>query len=469
MVTFPKTFFMRNKNLAALLVALFVLVNVGCNEEQKKNAETAAVTEQSQHPSWSGQSNIYEVNLRQYSASGSIKEFEKNLSRLKDMGVEILWFMPITPIGKEGRKEKETDLGSYYAVRDYKGFNEEFGTMDDWKAFVKNAQAMGFKVITDWVPNHTAIDNHWMKAHPTFYAKDSSGNIIAPHGWMDVRKLDYSNRELRDSMIDAMKFWLVQTGIDGFRCDVAEDVPADFWKECIDSLRKIKNVFMLAEGEKADLHEAGFDETYAWDMMRAMTDLYAGKKSVTQFDSALNATIAKFPASAYRMYFTSNHDENSWNGTEFEKFGNAYKTFAVLSQTMYQSVPLIYSGQESMNKKRLKFFVKDTISWNNKYDMAGFYKTMLALRKANPALAAGASFKKLSSSNDGAVFAYLREAGGHRVAVVLNLSKQAQKFTIKDAAIAGEPLNVFMGMKEKVDTAHEFSIEPWGYIVYDYQ
>jgi len=460
---------MRNRNLASILFVLFVFVHVGCNEEKKNNVESSTVQESVQHPSWSAQSNIYEVNLRQYSSSGSIKEFEKHLPRLKDMGVEILWFMPITPIGKEGRKETERDLGSYYAVKDYKAFNEEFGTMDVWKAFVKNAQSMGFKVITDWVPNHTAIDNHWMRAHPDFYAKDSAGNIIAPHGWMDVRKLNYDNRELRDSMIDAMKFWVTQTGIDGFRCDVAEDVPVDFWKACIDSLRKIKNVFMLAEGEKADLHEAGFDATYAWDMMRVTTDLYAGKKSVIQFDSAINAGIAKFPASAYRMYFTTNHDENSWNGTEFQKYGDAYKTFAVFTQTMYQSVPLIYSGQESMNKKQLKFFVKDTIAWNGKFEMASFYKTLLTLRKTNAALGADGTFKKLVSSNNAAIYAYQREKDGHKVIVILNLSKQPQKFNIKDAVVDGEPLNVFMGVKEKVNSSHEFSMEPWGYIVYVYQ
>ncbi|MEP7255034.1 MAG: alpha-amylase family glycosyl hydrolase [Ferruginibacter sp.] len=461
---------MRSKNLVSILFVLFIFVNSGCNEEQKKQSETAAVPEQQAgHPSWSAQSNIYEVNLRQYSVSGSIKEFEKHLPRLKEMGVEILWFMPITPIGKAGRKMTEKDMGSYYAVKNYKGFNEEFGSMDDWKNFVKSAQGMGFKIITDWVANHTAVDNHWLNAHPDFYVRDSAGKTVSPYDWTDVLKLNYRNRELRDSMIDAMKFWVTQTGIDGFRCDVAEDVPADFWKECIDSLRKIKNVFMLAEGEKADLHEAGFDETYTWDMMRAMTDLYAGKKSVEQFDSALNTSLAKFPANAYRMYFTTNHDENSWNGTEFQKYGAAYKTFAVFTQTIYQSVPLIYSGQEIANKKRLKFFVKDTIDWNNKYEMAPFYKTLLTLRKNNQALAADASFKKLVSSNDAAVFAYQREKGGHKVVVILNLSKQPQKFTVKDAAIDGEPLNIFMGMKEKINSSHEFSIEPWGYIVYDYQ
>jgi glycosidase len=226
---------------------------------------------------------------------------------------------------------------------------------------------------------------------------------------------------------------------------------------------------MLAEGEKPDLHEAGFDATYAWDMMRATTDLYAGKRSVLQFDSALKASIAKSPASAYRMYFTANHDENSWNGTEFQKYGDAYKTFALFSQTMYQSIPLIYSGQESMNKKQLKFFIKDTIEWNGKYEMAPFYKTLLSLRKKDPALAADASFKRLMSSDDAAIFAYQREKEGHKIIVILNLSKQSQKFNIKDAAIDGEPMNVFMGAKEKLNSSHEFNVEPWGYMVYEYQ
>lgn len=460
---------MGNKKLLSILIVTIVFFNTSCNEEKKNSVEPAVQAElKLGHPAWSEQSNIYEVNLRQYSPSGSIVDFEKHLPRLKDMGVEILWFMPITPIGKEGRKMTEKELGSYYAVKDYKGFNEEFGSMEQWKAFVKDAQAMGFKVITDWVANHSAIDNHWLKAHPGFYVRDSAGKTVSPYDWTDVLKLNYQNRELRDSMIDAMKFWVTETGIDGFRCDVAEDVPVDFWKECIDSLRKIKHVFMLAEGEKADLHEAGFDATYAWNMMRAMADLYSGKRSLIQFDSAVNADIAKFPSSAYRMYFTTNHDENSWNGTEFEKYGNAYKAFAVFTQTMYQSIPLIYSGQESMNKKRLKFFVKDTISWNNKFEMAGFYKKLLTLRKETSALFPAAHYKKLASTNDGAIFAYLRETGEGKVAVILNLSKQSQKFNIKDTAINGEPLNIFIGVKEKVDTAHQFSLEPWGYIVYDY-
>jgi alpha-amylase len=420
------------------------------------------------HPAWSEQSNIYEVNLRQYTPSGSFKDFEKSLPRLKNMGVQILWFMPITPIGIEGRKASESELGSYYAVRDYKAVNPEFGTMQDWKNLVKHAHALGFKVITDWVPNHSSPDNHWIKVHPDFYKKDSVGNFVYRDDWTDTRTLNYANNELRDSMIDAMKFWIKQSNIDGFRCDVAEGPPADFWKQCIDSLKKIKNVFMLAEGEKPELHSAGFDETYTWSVMEAFVRFYAGKNSLAQVDSVINHDIEIFPKNSYRMYYTTNHDWNSWEGTEFERFGDAAKALAVFSQTMYQSVPLIYDGQEIPNKKRIKFFVKDPIPWTGKYQMAPFYKTMLGLRKSNIALAADASYKKLVTGNDIAIFAYVREKAGHKVAVILNLSNQPQQFTIKDKSIYGQPLNVFLSQKEKVSSTHVFSIEPWGFIVYDY-
>ena len=421
------------------------------------------------HPVWSSQSNIYEVNLRQYSQSGSIKDFQKHLPRLKNMGIEILWFMPITPIGIEGRKMNESELGSYYSVRNYKEVNPEFGTMADWKALVKEAHSMGFKIITDWVANHSSPDNVWIKAHPDFYAKDKEGKMIAQFDWTDTRKLNYDNRELRDSMIDVMKFWVRETDIDGFRCDVAEEVPVDFWKECISSLKKIKNVFMLAEGEKPELHLAGFDETFAWSVMNAMTDVYKQKRNLVHLDSIINRNIQIFPKNAYRLYFTTNHDENSWNGTEFEKYGDAYKAFAVLTQTMYQSVPLIYSGQEVPNKKRLKFFIKDPIEWGTKFEMAPFYKTLLSLRKGNVALAADASYKKLLTANEVAIFAYLREKQGRKVAVILNLSNQPQRFTIKDKSVYGNVINVFSKKKESISSTHVYDMEPWGYVVYEYK
>ena len=423
---------------------------------------------QAHHPKWSEQSNIYEVNLRQYSKAGSIKEFEKHLPRLRKMGVEILWFMPITPIGVEGRKMTNSDLGSYYAVKDYKAVSAEFGTMSDWKALVNHAHAMGFKVIVDWVANHSSPDNPWIKNHPNFYAKDKDGTIIPPNpDWTDTRKLDFASQELRDSMTEAMKFWITSTHIDGFRCDVADGPPADYWKSCIASLRKVKDIFMLAEGENPALHEAGFDATYAWSIMGPLADIYNGKRTIASFDSVLEQNISRFPKDAMRMYFTTNHDENSWNGTEFEKYGNAYKTFAVFTQTMYQSIPLIYSGQEVKNTRRLKFFVKDPIQWGN-YEMAPFYRTLLNLRRRNPALAADAAYKRVTTANDMTIFSFMREKAGHKVLTVLNFSNQPQQFTIKDKAIEGSALNVFGMGKIKLNDHHVFRLGAWGYQVYEY-
>ncbi|MDQ2718819.1 MAG: alpha-amylase family glycosyl hydrolase [Bacteroidota bacterium] len=451
----------------ALLIYIISICCFSCSPKFTPIINNGAPNTSFAHPSWCEQSNIYEVNLRQYTSSGTFKEFEKSLPRLKEMGVEILWFMPITPIGIEGRKMTSSDLGSYYAVSNYTEVNPEFGTMDDWKELVKQSHSMGFKVITDWVPNHTSPDNPWIKNHPDFYKRDKNGNTVYDADYTDTRNLNYENKELRDSMISAMKFWVNETGIDGFRCDHVDPLPLDFWKQCITELRKIKNVFMLAESEKPEFHNAGFDATYGWKEMWTTVEVAQGKRSLKYMDSVLNHSIAVFPKNAYRMFFTTNHDENSWNGTEFEKYGDAYKVFAVFTQTFYQSIPLIYNGQEIPNKKRLKFFVKDPIVWD-KYEMAPFYSTLLHLREHNPALAANAGYERLSTANDDAIFAFVRQNKKNKVAVILNLSGQPQNFTIKENLIYGKATNVFSGSKEKLNKAHVYSMEPWGYLVYEY-
>lgn len=419
------------------------------------------------HPEWSHRTNVYEVNVRQFSKEGTFAAFQKSLPRLKEMGVEVLWFMPITPIGLQGRKENESQPGSYYAVKNYKEINPEFGTMQDFKNLVSQAHSMGFKVITDWVPNHTAPDNPWMTRHPDFYQHDSLGNVVIPFDWTDTRQLNYDIRELRDSMIAVMEFWLRETGIDGFRCDVAHHVPDDFWKECITALKKIKDVFMLAEGETPELHYAGFDATYAWSMMQPMADVYRQKRSLAYFDSVINHNITIYPKNAYRLFFTTNHDENSWNGTEFEKYGDAYKTFAVFTQTMYQSIPLIYNGQEEPNKRRLKFFVKDSIQWAH-YALAPFYSTLLHLRQRNKALDADAAWQRIATGNDDAIYAYMRQKGKDKVLVILNLSPQPQHFTIKEKSIYGNPENVFSKATVKLFKNYVYQMEPWEYLVYEY-
>jgi alpha-amylase len=441
---------------------------IACKSGTKQDSTAANSLDSSvaviDHPSWSLQSNIYEVNLRQYGTNSSFRGFQNELRRLRDMGVDILWFMPITPISVKDRKGT---LGSYYAVRDYRAVNPEYGNIADWKELVSKAHEMGFKVITDWVPNHSGADHPWLNRHPDFYKRDSAGNAVSAYDWTDTRKLNYDNRELRDSMIAAMKFWVDSTGIDGFRCDVAGEVPSDFWKECIATLRKGKELFFLAEADKAELHTVGFDATYAWSVMTVLYGIYPGKSNLKILDATLDSLEKVFPEQAMRLYFTTNHDENSWNGTEFERFGGGSKAFAVWTQTMKRSIPLIYSGQEEPNRKRIQFFEKDPIKFG-KYELAGFYETLLKERRKNPALATDASFRRVNVGNMDALYSFIREKDGHKVAVIINFSKSEQTIRIEEDALLGEPLNLFMGVKEKLTKGHAFKIEPWGFVVYDY-
>lgn len=455
------------KNLHLLGLVFFVCIH-GCSPKITSTLPVPGATATAYtHPAWSHATNIYEVNLRQFSEEGTFQAFAKELPRLRRMGVEVLWFMPITPIGVVDRKNTATDLGSYYAVKNYRQVNPEFGTMDDFKRLVKAAHDHGFKVITDWVPNHTAPDNPWMTSNPSFYQRDSTGEAMAPFDWTDTRQLDYSNTALRDSMIAAMEFWVRETNIDGFRCDVAHLVPVDFWKDCILRLRKIKNVFMLAEGETPELHYAGFDATYTWSLMQPMADVYSLKHNLNYFDSVLNHNINMFPSNAMRLFFTTNHDENSWNGTEFEKYGDASKAFAVFTATMYQSIPLIYNGQEIPNKKRLEFFVKDPIQWAG-YEMEPFYTSLLHLRKRNRALDTDAGYKRITTANDEAIFSYLRQKGKKRVLTILNLSPQPQQFTIDVPEVYGKAKEVFTGASETLHDNTVYTLAPWGYSVYEY-
>jgi len=447
---------MRQRSILNVSLTLYLLFCMGLSFGQKQNELRKRIA----------QSNIYEVNLRQFSATGNLAGFEKQLPRLKEMGVEILWFMPITPIGIKGRKMNEQELGSYYAVRNYKDVNPEFGTLGEFKKLVRKAHKMGFLVITDWVANHTALDNPWVSNHPDFYMKDSIGGFVSPFDWTDVLRLDYRNQELRDSMIDAMRFWIRETDIDGFRCDVAELVPDDFWESCIRSLRKTKNVFMLAEGNTVGLHKAGFDETYNWNAMHRMKDLYERKITPGAFIDSLETDADRFPKNSFRLYFTSNHDENSWNGTEFEKYGDAAEAFAVLTQTIYQSVPLIYNGQEEPLKKRLRFFVKDPIDWK-KYAKTGFYKILLTLRRTNPALAATASYERCKT-DDKNIYAYFRTQDSNRVLTILNLSGKKRKVTIRHADLPGSPTDLFTNKPTQIVDSLTTELPAWGYRVLVY-
>ena len=356
------------------------------------------------HADWSRNAVIYEVNVRQFTPEGTFKAMENHLPRLKDLGVDILWFMPIHPISQDDRKGK---LGSYYAVADYKGVTPEFGSLDDFREMVKAAHNLGMKVIIDWVPNHSGRDNAWVKNHPDWYKRDDSGKMFGPFDWTDVYEFDYSNPAMRAGMTDAMSFWLREADIDGFRCDVAGRVPVSFWDENRKALEAVKpGIFMLAEATEPELLQNAFDMDYNWPMKDLFSAIAATSGQYTFKDAEgkmktfpeahaadilaqLDKEAAMYPADSYLMNMITNHDLNSWEGTEFERLGNLQGAFAVLTFTL-PGMPLIYTGQEVALDRAFEFFDKDEQpAWDSKPEVVNFYKILTTLRHTRPELAAG--------------------------------------------------------------------------------
>jgi cyclomaltodextrinase / maltogenic alpha-amylase / neopullulanase len=417
------------------------------------------------HPVWSRNLTIYEVNIRQYTPSGTFKEFEEHLPRLKDLGVGILWLMPINPIGEKNRKGS---LGSYYSVKDYLAVNPEFGTLDDFKSLVKHIHDLGMYVIIDWVANHTSWDNTLVTMHPEWYTKDSTGSFVpSVPDWTDVIDLDYSQPALRSYMTDAMKYWITETDIDGFRCDAAGMVPIEFWDSVRVALDKIKPVFMLAEDEQPQCHSRAFDMTYGWELNHLMNDVANRKKTVGEIARYFAESGRRYPTDAYRMYFTSNHDENSWNGTEFERLGDGAAAFAVLAATA-RGMFLVYSGQEAELNQRLRFFDKDTIIWRPTQTDSLFRK-LIQLKRDNPALwngDAGGNITTISASSDNGILAFSRGKDHHQVLVVLNLSDSPRTFALQGKALADEYRDIFTDSLKTFKEQPEMQLRPWGYRVF---
>ena len=416
---------------------------------------------------WANDSNIYEVNLRQYTTEGTFNAFIKELPRLRDMGVEILWFMPITPISREKRLGS---LGSYYACSSYVQTNPEFGTVSDFKNLVAAAHELGFKVLIDWVANHTGWDHEWIHTHPAFYRKNLDGHFYDAHGWDDVIDLNYDNEALWLEMIAAMEFWVRECDIDGFRCDMAMLVPLDFWKAARRHLDNIKKLFWLAECEEIHYHEA-FDATYTWKWLHKMEAFYRKEIGIDGLDEVLGYYNTMFSPTALRAFFTSNHDENSHSGSEYERLGDSAKAFSVLCCT-WNALPLIYSGQELPNKKRLKFFDKDFIDWDGGCLLHDFFKRLLRLRKNNPALKAGTAdvlTQRLHTDANHFVFAFLRtnKVTGNEVLVVINLSDEKRPLVhLTGEEVTGNYTNVFSNATKDFTQEKHFVLGPWEYQVY---
>ena len=398
------------KRLLILCVALLALA--GCKKTP------------SAHPDWTYGSVMYEVNIRQFSPEGTFAGVEAQLPRLKELGVDILWLMPMYEIGTEGRKGT---LGSYYAISDYKKVNPEFGTMEDFEHLLAAAHGMGFKVILDWVANQTAPDNVWMTEKPAeFYERDADGNAIWEYDWTDTRSLNYDNEDVWWAQDDAMRFWL-EKGVDGFRCDAAGEVPAAFWKGILPKMNQdYPDIYLLAEAERDNLADPAetFDANYAWELHHLLNSLAQGRKTVADLRDYVARDAARFPKEAFRLTFTSNHDENSWSGTEFEREGAAANACAVLCFTLPGSQPLIYTGQEIGLSRRLEFFEKDPITDWSANEYTTFWKKLVDLKHNNPALAAGEKggdivWWEIPEGLDGIV-AFHREVKGNKVIVLAN-------------------------------------------------
>lgn len=418
---------------------------------------------QNNAPDWSRKSTIYEVNIRQYTPEGTFSAFEQHIPRLHDMGVDILWMMPVQPIGKLNRKGS---LGSYYSISDYTATNPEFGSLKDFKNLVDAAHKDNMHVILDWVANHTSWDHVWMKSHKEYYSTAKDGSVIPPVAdWSDVADLNYDNADMRKAMIEAMKFWITETDIDGFRCDVAMMIPDDFWVEAFTELRKIKpDIFLLCEAEGPQFIKDGFNMGYAWNRHHTMNMIAQGKEKPAKLDSLIQADLKLFPEGSYFMNFTSNHDENSWNGSEFERMGDAAKAMAVLSATM-PGMLLIYSGQEVGMNKRLRFFDKDTINWLDDKNFTPFYKSLIEIKNANPPLwngTYGGDYKYIPTTS-GNVYCFSREKMGNKVIVLTNLSGRNQLVEIE--GLSGKFTNAFTGKNRTFKSGKEISLGPWEYLV----
>jgi len=415
-------------------------------------------------PDWAKNCNIYEVNTRQYTPEGTFKAFQNHLPRLKEMGVDILWIMPINPIGVKNRKGS---LGSYYSISDYSKINPEYGTEADFKNMVTEAHKLGMHVIIDWVANHTSWDNVWIKAHSDWYTKDSLGNIIMPKGtdWADAADLNYDNPELRKAMIDAMKYWIKNTDIDGFRCDVAFMIPMSFWQHARKAIDELKpNCLFLAEAGEPVMHQA-FDMTYDWPLKDIINDIAKGKKNVKDIIKHFEDEAKKFKPEDVRMHFTTNHDLNTWDGSEYERLGDtSVDAFTVLTYTI-PGMPLTYSGQEEPLKKRLKFFDKDTIAFKH-YERKELITKLNQLKTGNRALwnsSYKGSFMGLKNTNPDNVLTYIRFYKKNQIFCAFNFSSKEQTFKITDVLL-GEFVN-YLGEKITVKSNTELKLKPWGYSV----
>jgi len=447
-------------------LSLFLALGVLLASSQAVFAEEKYMPEpyvKIEHPEWSRDAVIYQINTRQFTPEGTFAAAEKHLPRLKDLGVDILWLMPVQEIGLKNRKGP---LGSPYAIRDYLSVNAEYGDLDSLKQFVASAHEQGMRVILDWVANHTAWDNPLVEQHPDWYQRDWKGDFHSPAwtDWSDVIQLDYAQPGLRRYMTEAMKWWVSEVGMDGFRCDVAGFVPVDFWNTVRAELDAIRPVFMLAEWDTRDLHARAFDMTYAWSWHDTVHRIAMGKADVGALGIYHYTDENSWPAGGMRMLFISNHDKNAWEGTQFEAFGDALESAIALSMVS-KGMPLIYNGQEAGNPKRLAFFDKDPIEWRE-HPIGDLYRRLIVLKKSNSALWNGhwgTDMIQVVNSAPASVFSFVRANDRDKVFAVFNFSAGQQRVTFQDALYHGRYREFASGDEVTLDADSELDLPAWSY------
>lgn len=460
------------KNLSIILLFLGLCACTNISKKTKTTNISSNYVPQEYvkltHPQWSKNASFYQINTRQFTPEGTFAAAEHQLPRLKELGVDILWLMPIHPIGEENRKGS---LGSPYSVKDYYGVNPEFGTLDDLKSFVNAAHELGMYVILDWVANHSAWDNELRHKHPNWYTKNSQGNFQPTPwwDWSDIIDFDYNVPEMREYMTNAMKYWVKEVNIDGYRCDVAGFVPLDFWENVRAELDAIKPVFMLAEWEMRDLHAKAFDATYAWSWQEAIHDILSGHADLNRLFVYYSWNEGAYPKNSYRMTYVSNHDANSWEGTVFERYGSEEKVAtAIVLSIVGEGMPLIYNGLEAGNIKRLEFFEKDPIEWKE-HKFKPLIQKLLALQKQNSALwhgKYGATMERIYNTNPTEVFSFIRENTKDKVFVVINFSDKEQDIQFMGPQTVGVYTELFSKQKATLTEDASLKLAPWEYRVY---
>jgi glycosidase len=401
---------------------------------------------------------IYQVNIRAFSGKGNLQGVTERLDSIKALGPNVIYLMPIYPVGKV------KSVNSPYCIQDYSAVNPEFGTLDDLRTLVDEAHRRNMAVILDWVANHTSYDNVWMK-NKSWYLQDSNGNIISPPnmGWNDVAQLDFSNQNMRLEMIKTMKSWVLTANVDGFRCDYSDGPPFDFWKQAIDTLRNISShkLLLMSEGSRSDHYKAGFDYNFGFGFFGNLKKIFKDNRTVKSIDNLNTSDYSGASDGQQIIRYTTNHDVNGSDGTPLELFDGHKGSVAAFVVVAYmKSIPMIYNGQEVGTPYRLTFpFTSTEIKWGINPEITAEYKKIIAFRNYSAAIRRG----QLTSFSNDDVCAFVKQQGDEKVVVIVNLRNKNVNYLLDPALVNTSWTDAMNGGNIKL--FDNISLQPYSYLI----